>query len=228
MLSRDFLSCSLAPQYPPTNILPNILPTKSQCYHEPLLESFPHSIISTRSILIPKSQVNWQLLRAVLSHRKSHFLWNICGSVFTLLFRHIRHKARVRVIWVLNSISFVVFKFKSCIFISHRKEMSVADLWPHSGCIINFCRVNHYLMGFGVSCLNFLWNILDTWKTWNGTVHTLQHTLQLRKQTLLIKVSCAYLPIHPFSCSEFDVSLSHLFSFYFSYLFFKCYKYTPL
>lgn len=38
MFSRGFLNLSLSPQHPFPSIITNILPTKSQCYPEPLLE----------------------------------------------------------------------------------------------------------------------------------------------------------------------------------------------
>ena len=56
-------------------------------------------------------------------------------------------------------------------------------------------------------------------KTNNDMVRALQHTILIRKKKkLLIKLSLYPLPIHVILCSEFNVSLSHSASFYFSYL----------
>lgn len=168
ILSRGFPSCSLAPQYPITNIQANILPSQSQDCCEPLLESFPHSIISMQNVLLTKSQVNWQLIHAVFSRRKNHFLLSIYGSQFRLLSRHVRHKTGVGVLWALNSIP-GAFEFHSCIssFLTEKKYLFWRFEHSLTPCTIHLCRGNRYVLGFGVSC----WNRLKVY-IFNGMVRT--------------------------------------------------------
>lgn len=117
--------------------------------HSPT-QSFPGKVFSSEN---PRWIGECSML---FSHQRNHFLLHIYGSLFIPLSRHVRHKTRVRVIWALNSIPHRVFKFQSCSSSFLTEKKCPFQSLDHSRCIIHLCGVNHYLMGFGVSCWNSL------------------------------------------------------------------------
>lgn len=88
------------PSHPFTNILPGkstngvfshlgIIPTLNHFHPKCSQPQLPGDLATARCSPFPSEEC---------------FLLNIYCSVFTLLSRHIRHRTRVKVIWVLNSV----------------------------------------------------------------------------------------------------------------------------